>query len=201
MEPAASSSQSSWGSSLSTLSTLSSTLSSRFSQLKGKGAETTEAKNQILGLWTSCKPWKEFMDGKRMRTPTSGTEVQERLVDNLSYFSNNYIICFILLSSISILIHPMSFLCILLLLMLYVFLFLNQADSNEISLAGLRVKGGHKVKVGLYAVIAFVLLYLSDAVGVIGSWTLFGVLLSFVHAAFRISVKEPDFECPVVTSV
>lgn len=114
-------------------------------------------------------------------------------MDNLTYFSSNYLLCFLILSTLSILIHPLSFLCILILVALYVFMFLQNPDNLKVGPIRLTSNTKRFAFVG----IAFILLYLTNAIGILGSWALFGVILSLIHAACRVSAKEPDFESPV----
>lgn len=81
----------------------------------------------------------------------------------------------------------------LLLAALYVFLFLQNAEFVSIGPLRLAANG----RLALFAVVSFVLLYATNAIGIIGSWALFGVIVSLIHAACRTSAKEPDFDSPV----
>lgn len=154
---------------------------------------TDNVRLQASALWTSAKPWAEFFDGKKLVPPASARELQERLVDNLTYFSPNYVLCFLAVSMASVLVHPLSFLCVLVLAAVYVVAFLQQPDAVRVG----PVELSKAAKTALFGVLAFVLLYLTNAIGIIGSWALFGIFLSLLHAACRVSAKEPDFESPV----
>eukprot|EP00737_Agarophyton_chilense_P002872 gb/GEZJ01003306.1/.p2 GENE.gb/GEZJ01003306.1/~~gb/GEZJ01003306.1/.p2 ORF type:complete len:209 (-),score=28.50 gb/GEZJ01003306.1/:1907-2533(-) len=176
--------------SLASLSQLSSALSTSVPAL---APHTENAKTHFSALWTSAKPWAEFFNGKKFVPPASAAELQERLVDNLTYFSSNYLLCFLILSTASVLIHPLSFLCIVLIVALYVFLFLHNADTVRIGPLQLTANS----KKIAFAALSLLLLYVTNAIGIIGSWALFGVILSLIHAACRVSAKEPDFESPV----
>lgn len=151
------------------------------------------ARLHVSTLWTSAKPWAEFFNGKKFVPPASPSELQERLMDNLTYFSPNYLLCFLVLSTTSVLIHPLSFLCVVLLVGLYVFMFLQHPDTLKVGPLQLSANP----KMAMFAIIAFSLLYLTNAIGIIGSWALFGVFLSLLHAGCRVSAKEPDFDSPV----
>lgn len=155
--------------------------------------QTEAARVHVSALWTSAKPWSEFFNGKKFVPPASPSELQERLMDNLTYFSPNYLLCFLVLSTASVLIHPLSFLCVLLLVALYVFMFLQNQDTLKVG----PVQLSPSAKKAAFAAIAFALLYLTNAIGIIGSWALFGIFLSLIHAGCRVSAKEPDFESPV----
>lgn len=156
---------------------------------------TENARLQVSTLWTSAKPWGEFFNTKKFVPPSSRSELQERLMDNLTYFSPNYVLCFLILAMASVLVHPLSFLCVLVLAVLYVVMFLQHPEAIKVG----PVRMPKNVKIGVFAVVAFVLLYFTNAIGIIGSWALFGMLLSVLHASCRVSAKEPDFESPVNT--
>lgn len=176
--------------SLASLATFSTTLSKSVPAL---ATPTENAKVHVSALWTSAKPWGEFFNGKKFVPPASPSELQERLMDNLTYFSPNYLLCFLVLSMASVLVHPLSFLCVVLLAALYVFMFLQSRDALKV---GPVVLTSNAKKV-VFAVVAFCLLYLTNAIGILGSWALFGMFLSLIHAGCRVSAKEPDFDSPV----
>ncbi|KAF2157204.1 prenylated rab acceptor PRA1 [Myriangium duriaei CBS 260.36] len=64
--------------------------------------------------FSSLKPFSDFFDIKRMSRPSSLLEAQGRLNYNLSYFSSNYAIVFIILSIYSLLTNILLFFDILL---------------------------------------------------------------------------------------
>lgn len=177
--------------SLTSLASVSSVLKSSVPSSLAPHTET--ARVQISALWSSAKPWGEFFNGKKFVPPGSASELQERLMDNLSYFSANYVVCFLVLSAASVLIHPMSFVCIVLLVALYVYMFLQHTDAIALGAVTLSVKA----KKGVFATTGLALVYATNAVGIIGSWALFAVFVSLIHAGCRVSVKEPDFDSPV----
>lgn len=181
--------------SLFSLANVSNVTSALSSSVPALSPHSEAARLHVSSLWTSAKPWTEFFSGKKFVPPTSPSELQERLVDNLTYFSPNYLLCFLALSTMSVLIHPLSFLCVLLLVGLYVFMFLQNPDTLSVG----PVKLSAKPKIAAFALIAFILLYLTNAIGIIGSWALFGVFLSLIHAGCRVSAKEPDFDSPVTS--
>lgn len=175
----------------SSLPALSSTLTKSAPSL---GAQAENAKLQASSVWRSAKPWGEFFDTKKMGVPETRNEFQERVSDNLVYFSNNYLVCFTILCCGSILIHPLSLVCIVILVGLYVYMFVHNPGVVQVGPLQLKSNG----KLGLFGVVAFAVLYVTNAIGIIGSWALFGVIVSILHAACRKSVKEPDFESPVM---
>lgn len=181
--------------SLASISSLTSFSTALSSSVPALAPQTENARLQVSALWTSAKPWSEFFNGKKFSPPSSASELQERLMDNLTYFSSNYILCFLVLSMASVLIHPLSFLCIVLLAGLYIYMFLQNQDV--VTIGPLRLSSNMKKVV--FAILSFILLYLTNAIGIIGSWALFGVIVSIIHAACRVSAKEPDFESPVNT--
>lgn len=178
--------------SIASISKVSSTLTSSVPAL---GPHTENAKLHVSALWTSAKPWSEFFNSKKFVTPANVTELQERLVDNLTHFSSNYLLCFLILSTASVLVHPLSFLCIVILAALYVYMFLQHHDVLKLGPVLLNANA----KKATFALIALSLLYVTNAIRIIGSWALFAIILSLIHAACRVSAKEPDFDSPVNT--
>lgn len=155
--------------------------------------QAENARSQATALWRSAKPWVDFLDTKKMNAPSSTSELRERLTDNLTHFSSNYVLCFLVIAVLSVLIHPLSFLCVVMLAILYVFMFLQNTDSVQIG--PIRLSGNFKL--AAFALVSVVSLYLTNAIGVIGSWAVFSIILSFLHAGCRASAKEPDFDSPV----
>lgn len=135
-----------------------------------------------------------------MNMPVSASEVQQRLSDNLTYFASNYALCFLTLSCVGVLVHPVAFVCIVALFALYAALFMQHQQQLR-WLGPLRGPNRHNVRVATFGITAFVALYVTDAVGIIGSWMVLAGVMSVVHAACRVSAKEPDFESPVVGAV
>lgn len=154
---------------------------------------TDVAASQFSSVWSATRPWGEFFNKRKFSPPSNASDLRERLVDNLTHFSSNYVLCFLIVSAASILVHPLSFLAVLVVAAAYVWLFLSNPDA--VRLGPLLVPS--KAKLPVFAVFAAAALYLSNAVATLGSWALFGVLLSFAHAGARVSAKEPDFESPV----
>lgn len=179
--------------SLKSLSSLSGVLSKTISVPSSLMPHTQQASVQISKIWTSAKPWKEFFDTKKLHKPASLSEVQDRLMDNLTYFSSNYVLFFLVISCLSVLIHPLSFLCIMSLVALYVYMFLQHPGDVKIG----PVKLQQQTKLVVYLFASCILLYLTNAIAIIGSWAVFSIILSICHAAFRVSIKEPDFESPI----
>lgn len=155
---------------------------------------------QAWSVWRSAKPWAEFGNTAKMNVPVSASEVQQRLSDNLTYFASNYALCFIALSCVGVLVHPVAFICIVGLAALYVALFMQQGMGVGM-IAPLRGPHRHNARVVTFAGVTFATLYVTDAVGIIGSWMVLAGVMSVVHAACRVSAKEPDFESPVVSAV
>lgn len=157
----------------------------------GPSAETARA--HLMGAMGSARPWGEFLDRRKFIPPSNAGELRERLVDNLTYYSANYVLCFLLVSTLSILIHPLSFLAVVLVGALYIWLFLTNAEHVQLGPSNVPAKA----KLPVFSLLAAFILYMSNAVAALGSWALFAVLFSFAHAGARISAKEPDFESPV----
>lgn len=157
-------------------------------------APTAEAaRTHLTAAWGAARPWGEFFDRRKFVPPTGGGELRERLVDNLQYFTANYIVCFLMVSALSVLVHPFSFLAVLFVGGVYFWLFVTNTEGAR--LGPLAIPKGAKLP--LFGVFALAILYLTNAVAALGSWALFAVLCSFAHAGARVSAKEPDFESPV----
>ena len=178
---------------LGSVGTLESVASSVTSSVPGLSPHTDAARTQVSALWGSAKPWAEFFDRRKFVPPANATELRERLMDNLTHFSANYLISFLVVSVLSVLVHPLSFVCVVLITGLYIVLFLQNQDDARLGPVAIPTK----MKKPLFAVTSVVLLYLTNAVGIVGSWALFSIILSLLHAGGRVSVKEPDFESPV----
>jgi len=157
------------------------------------GPSAEAARTHLMSAMGSARPWGEFLDRRKFVPPSSAGELRERLVDNLTYYSANYVLCFLVVSTLSILIHPVSFLAVLLVAALYIWLFLTNAENVQLGPLALP----KHAKVPAFSILAALVLYISNAVSALGSWALFAVLFSFAHAGARISAKEPDFESPV----
>lgn len=156
-------------------------------------------RTQAFSIWRSTKPWAEFGNTSKMNMPVSASEVQQRLSDNLTYFASNYALCFITLSCFGVLVHPVAFFCIVALAALYFALFMQQPQGMMI--APLRGPHRHNARVMTFVGVTFVTLYVTDAVGIIGSWMVLAGVMSVAHAMCRVSAKEPDFESPVAGAV
>ena len=69
-------------------------LSDRFNGLKSQS---------LAARFSNLKPFSEFLDLKKLSKPSDFTEVQARVNHNLSYFSSNYAVVFVMLSIYSLL--------------------------------------------------------------------------------------------------
>lgn len=69
-------------------------LSDRFSSVRSQS---------IASRFANIKPISEFLDIKRLSKPNNFVEVQSRVNYNLSYFSSNYAVVFVMLSVYSLL--------------------------------------------------------------------------------------------------
>jgi PRA1 family protein 1 len=166
---------------------------SSISSSQSVAPQVESVRAHATSVWASARPWTEFFHSKKFIPATSLGEVQQRLLDNLQHFSSNYILIFIGLSTLGVVVHPMSFVCLLACVGLYVFMFLQNPGSVRIGPLSLTVQ----TKRFAFGAAAFFILYLTNAVAILGSWALFSVILSLVHAGARVSVKEPDFESAV----
>jgi PRA1 family protein 1 len=64
-------------------------------------------RNQSFGQrFANIKPISEFLDVKRLSKPENFGEVQSRVNYNLSYFSSNYAVVFVMLSIYSLITNP-----------------------------------------------------------------------------------------------
>lgn len=150
-------------------------------------------REHATSIWAAARPWTEFCNTKKFIPASNLGEVQQRLLDNLQYFSANYILIFVGLSALGVLVHPMSFVCVLAVLAVYIYAFLQHPGSLKLGPIVLHLQA----KRISFALFTFIVLYLTNAVAILGSWALFSIILSIVHAGARISVKEPDFETAV----
>ena len=69
-------------------------LSERFSSVRSQS---------LAARFSNLKPISEFLDLKRLSKPANATDVQSRINYNLSYFSSNYAVVFVMLSIYSLL--------------------------------------------------------------------------------------------------
>ena len=69
-------------------------LSERFSSVRSQS---------VASRFANLKPISEFLDLKRLSKPANFSEVQSRVNYNLSYFSSNYAVVFVMLSIYSLL--------------------------------------------------------------------------------------------------
>lgn len=75
---------------------------------------------------------------------------------------------------------------------MYVVLFMQGGGSFKLGPVVLN----QQAKIVVFVILAAGLLYLTNAIAILGSWAAFSVILSMAHAGARISAKEPDFETP-----
>jgi hypothetical protein len=68
----------------------------------------------ISSRFANLRPISEFLDLKRLSKPANFGEVQSRVNYNLSYFSSNYAVVFVMLGIYSLLTNPMLLFVILL---------------------------------------------------------------------------------------
>lgn len=160
----------------------------------GGGAPELETlRTHATGVWASARSWADFFNGKKF-TPAAGVdELRTRLVDNLQFFASNYVIVFVALSALGVIVHPMSFVCVLAVLALYVYMFLQNPGVLR---AGPLVLSQQAKRVAFGSVTAL-FLYLTNALNILGTWAFFSCAIALVHAGARISVKEPDFTSDV----
>lgn len=84
-------------------------LTSRF------GDRLNSVRSQSLGSrFANIRPVSEFLDLKRLSKPANFGEVQSRVNYNLSYFSSNYAVVFVMLSIYSLLTNPVLLFVIIL---------------------------------------------------------------------------------------
>jgi PRA1 family protein 1 len=79
------------------------------------GDRFASVRSQSLGTrFANLKPISEFLDPKRLSKPAAFADVQSRVNYNLSYFSSNYVVVFIMLSIYSLLTNLMLLFVIIL---------------------------------------------------------------------------------------
>src|SRR3954469_8744599 len=61
----------------------------------------------LASRFSNLRPLGEFIDFKRLSKPANFGEVQSRVNYNLSYFSSNYAVVFVMLSIYSLLTNPL----------------------------------------------------------------------------------------------
>ena len=176
--------------SLPNLSSLFSTSSNPLSNLFST-TEAETARLQLATLWTSAKPWTQFFNTKKFIPPTS-SELRQRLVENIPYFFPNYVLIFIALSMIGVLVHPLSFVALFFIIIGYVYMFLQHPKSLKVGPVVL----SESIKVVVFGVLCAGMLYLTNAIAIVGSWAAFSVVVSLAHAGARVSAEDPDFDTP-----
>ena len=72
------------------------------------GGRFDSVRQQSIGSrFANLKPVSEFLDVKRVSKPANFSEVQTRINYNLSYFSSNYFVVFLMLSIYALLTRPL----------------------------------------------------------------------------------------------
>jgi hypothetical protein len=155
--------------------------------------QVDQLRGHATSIWTSTRPWADMLNAKKIKPATTLIELQERLQANLSHFAPNYIIMFVCLSALGILVHPMSFICVLIIIAMYHLCIMQNAGTFTLGPVSLRPQG----KKVAFAVATVIFLWITDAIAILGSWAMFSIILSIVHAGARVSVSEADFESPV----
>lgn len=159
----------------------------------GGGPELETLRTHATGVWASARSWSDFFNGKKF-TPAEGLdELRVRLVDNLQYFTSNYVIVFVALSALGVIVHPMSFVCVLSVLALYVYMFMHNPGPLRVGPLVL----SQQAKRVAFGSITALFLYVTNALSILGTWAFFSGAIALVHAGARVSVKEPDFTSDV----
>ncbi|KAH8422915.1 hypothetical protein N8T08_006040 [Aspergillus melleus] len=79
------------------------------------GDRFNSVRSQSIGTrFANLRPVSEFLDLKRLSKPANFGEVQSRVNYNLSYFSSNYAVVFVMLSIYSLLTNPVLLFVIIL---------------------------------------------------------------------------------------
>jgi PRA1 family protein 1 len=73
------------------------------SRLNFSGSFDSVRSQSVMSRFANLKPIGEFLDFKRISKPKDFAEVQARVNYNISYFSSNYLVVFIMLSIYSLL--------------------------------------------------------------------------------------------------
>lgn len=122
--------------------------------------------------FASLKPVSEFLDIKRLSKPADFGEVQSRVNYNLSYFSSNYALVFVMLSIYSLLTNPvLLFVIILVTVGLYG---IGKLEGRDLDIGVARASTSQlytgllviAVPLGLYASPITTVLWLIGATGV-----------------------------------
>jgi ribose/xylose/arabinose/galactoside ABC-type transport system permease subunit len=100
------------------------------------------------------------------------------------------VIIFVALSALGVLVHPLSFVCVLAVLGVYMYLFLQNPTNLRLGPFLLTVR----TKRAVFGLTTGLFLWMTSALSILGTWAFFSAAISIVHAGARISVKEPDFE-------
>ncbi|KAF9886208.1 hypothetical protein FE257_011931 [Aspergillus nanangensis] len=154
------------------------------------GDRFNSVRSQSLGSrFANLRPVSEFFDFKRISKPANFGEVQSRVNYNLSYFSSNYVVVFVMLSIYSLLTNPiLLFVIILVTVSLYG---IGKLEGRDLELGVARFNTSQlytglliiAVPLGLYGSPITTALWLIGATGV----TVFG------HAAFMDKPIENAF--------
>lgn len=163
----------------------------------GGGAESVPQMDTLRthasSVWTRARSWSDFFSAKKFTPAQGADELRQRLVDNLQYFASNYVILFVALSALGVIVHPMSFVCVLAVLAMYVYKFLHNPGAVRIGPVALSVQA----KRVMFAVVTALIMYVTSALNILGTWAFFSGAIALVHAGARVSVKEPDFTSEV----
>lgn len=172
----------------------SSALASAISSVGGGGSASApqidSLRQQASAVWSSARSWNEFCNTKKFTPAANLDEVRQRIMENGPYFAANYVIIFVAFSALGILVHPMSFVCVLIVLGLYFWMFMATSGPVRMGPINLSVQG-KRIAFGVSTVF---FLWLTNAFVILSSWFFFSLGVAVVHAGGRISVNEADFD-------
>eukprot|EP00179_Madagascaria_erythrocladioides_P010316 CAMPEP_0198308474 /NCGR_PEP_ID=MMETSP1450-20131203/1114_1 /TAXON_ID=753684 ORGANISM="Madagascaria erythrocladiodes, Strain CCMP3234" /NCGR_SAMPLE_ID=MMETSP1450 /ASSEMBLY_ACC=CAM_ASM_001115 /LENGTH=210 /DNA_ID=CAMNT_0044011145 /DNA_START=102 /DNA_END=734 /DNA_ORIENTATION=- len=147
------------------------------------------ARSALAAAWERSRPWSEFANTAQMATPAAA-DVKDRVVENAKYYSFNYLFIVVVVTALNVLLHPLSFLGVIIILALYMYLFV--ANPEPLALGGLELD--HRAKTAALAIFALLTLWLTGAGAAFVSLLFMLAALAGIHMAFRKAPNEVDFD-------
>ena len=152
---------------------------------------STEAlKTRFTTIWSSSRPWSEFANTTQMSKPEF-IDLMPRIRENFQYYAFNYLVILLILSALTILSSPLSFLGGLFIFVAYMYLFVF--NPEPLNLGGWIVVDNNVKAVGIM-VFSLVVLWLTGAGATFTGLVVVVAAIATVHAAFRRPQGEADFE-------
>lgn len=146
-------------------------------------------KERMGDVWSRSRPWNEFANTSQMVKP-EWSDLFDRIKENLEYYAFNYLVILLVMSALTILTSPLSFLGGLFIALAYFYLyFLN---PEPLVFAGITVD--NNIKAASIVLFSLVMLWLTGAGATFTVLLAVVAIIAITHAAVRRPPGEADFE-------